>query len=270
MEADLEARIGVETSKEPLFLDDILVGANDEADLLKQVSQIDGDHVERVAVLSFRALQLIRIAQLQAALIKEQNAMVNSGYRHTKPRPNKPNETPRDEPEDGARIDALIQRYSDAVRNYETLAQSVTFDKNTKYEFLGGAQLFQIVKRENTARWIPHSQSEATVPLYRVGPLGFRELDKKRLNKRQWTKRFHQRLRMAIFGGIAILVPVIIMSFRTKLSEQLIITSVATVLFAIWSVIIGTDASGKDVLASTAAYAAVLVVFVGTTLQASS
>ncbi|KAK3346424.1 hypothetical protein B0T25DRAFT_551967 [Lasiosphaeria hispida] len=49
-------------------------------------------------------------------------------------------------------------------------------------------------------------------------------------------------------------------------NTSLITTSVAVVLFSLALAFGATDSSGKDVLAATAAYTAVLVVFVGTSL----
>ncbi|KAI1737598.1 hypothetical protein F4680DRAFT_468121 [Xylaria scruposa] len=230
--------------------------SNDEVKLRHQINSIDGDKVGRVAILSFRALQLYRIAKLQAALINEQNALAC--------------QTQAESAENDERVDALIQRYADAVRNYETLTQAIPFNKNTKYEFLGGNQGFEITTRENISKWYPLEKSEATVVPYGIGPLGFRELDRKRLEKRQLLTAFKLRFHMALIGGTALIVPVVLMVFHSNLYTQLVITSVATVIFATLVVFLGTDSSGKDVLASTAAYTAVLVVFVGASLQVAS
>ncbi len=164
---------------------------------------------------------------------------------------------------------------ADAVRNYETLSQSPVFDSTATYEFLGGNQEFEVVKRKNLSRCDVRSRLRgdpvlSTVRLYDVGPLGFRELDRKRLDERQRRQAFKNRFSMALFGGVALLVPVLIMALRPGLVVDLVTTSVATVLFAVTIAVAGRDASGKDVLASTAAYTAVLVVFVGTTLGMGS
>jgi hypothetical protein len=71
------------------------------------------------------------------------------------------------------------------------------------------------------------------------------------------------RFVIAIVGGSSLLVPVILMAFLTTRTSHLIITSVFTIVFAIAMSFIST-ASNQEVLGSTAAYAAVLVVFVGT------
>ncbi|KAG4217226.1 hypothetical protein PC116_g34293 [Phytophthora cactorum] len=57
------------------------------------------------------------------------------------------------------------------------------------------------------------------------------------------------------------------MTLKPTLTGDLVTASLSTAIFAIVMVLFATDASGKDVLASTAAYAAVMVVFIGTSLQ---
>lgn len=75
---------------------------------------------------------------------------------------------------------------------------------------------------------------------------------------------------MAILGGAALIAPVLIMTLKPTLVWNLVTAMVFTIIFAIAIVIFATDSSGKDVLGSTAAYAAVMVVFIGTSLQTYS
>ncbi|KUJ07164.1 uncharacterized protein LY89DRAFT_725999 [Mollisia scopiformis] len=81
---------------------------------------------------------------------------------------------------------------------------------------------------------------------------------------------FVSRLVMALFGGIALIVPTIIMAKHQDLNFSLGTTSIATLLFAIILAFGARDSTGKDVLAATAAYAAVLVVFIGTGLASTT
>ena len=94
-------------------LPDILRTPIDDALLREQIRQINGNKVERVAILSFRALQLYRIAKLQAELVQKQNAIMASR--------NKPREDDTDSnvetgkeldiaTEEGE-VDGLLQRY---------------------------------------------------------------------------------------------------------------------------------------------------------------
>jgi VIT1/CCC1 family predicted Fe2+/Mn2+ transporter len=78
-----------------------------------------------------------------------------------------------------------------------------------------------------------------------------------------------RRFGMAVAGGIALIIPVVIMTLYEGLVQSLVTTSVATFLFAIF-VTWYSNANEKDIIAATAAYAAVLVVFVGTSLSIPS
>jgi VIT1/CCC1 family predicted Fe2+/Mn2+ transporter len=69
---------------------------------------------------------------------------------------------------------------------------------------------------------------------------------------------------MALFGGLALIAPMLIMRLHSTLITQLVTTSVFVLAVGIVLAWYMRDADKKDILASTAAYAAVLVVFVGT------
>lgn len=73
-----------------------------------------------------------------------------------------------------------------------------------------------------------------------------------------------ERLWMGILGGLALIGPMLLMVLHKDLLTTLVTTSVATLLFAVALALLGTRLRGETVLASVAAYAAVLVVFVGT------
>ncbi|KAL6352898.1 hypothetical protein LRP88_13373 [Fusarium phalaenopsidis] len=72
------------------------------------------------------------------------------------------------------------------------------------------------------------------------------------------------RLAMAIFGGAALVVPMLIVSFRPSKLIGLLTTSLFVVGVAVALAWFMKDAAPKDILTAAAAYAAVLVVFVGT------
>ncbi|KAL5312892.1 hypothetical protein ACEPPN_019318 [Leptodophora sp. 'Broadleaf-Isolate-01'] len=94
----------------------------------------------------------------------------------------------------------------------------------------------------------------------------FRELDKAARKAREMNKASSERLWMGSFGGLALIVPMLIMALHRSLHGSLIVTLVGTVLFAFALALAVRSLKGIDVLAATAAYAAVLVVFVGTSL----
>lgn len=76
------------------------------------------------------------------------------------------------------------------------------------------------------------------------------------------------RFLMAAVGGLALIVPVLVMSFFPGRNVSLVTTSVAMLVFAA-VITLGTKLAPDQVLGATAAYAAVLVVFVGTSLTGS-
>ena len=71
------------------------------------------------------------------------------------------------------------------------------------------------------------------------------------------------RFIVAITGGLSLVIPMLIMRIHDNSTKSLITTSIAVVLFAA-VVSVGFAASNAETLGITAAYAAVLVVFVGT------
>jgi hypothetical protein len=91
----------------------------------------------------------------------------------------------------------------------------------------------------------------------------FRELNRSIRLEREKENAFWERG----FGGIALMGPMLLlMVLRRDLNTSIITASVATVLFAIFLAVTARSLAGKDVLAAVAAYAAVLVVFVGTSM----
>ena len=72
------------------------------------------------------------------------------------------------------------------------------------------------------------------------------------------------RFLIAITGGVSLIVPMLIMSLPTVTkTKSLVTTSIAVTIFA-FVMAVGIKAENMDTLVSTATYAAVLVVFVGT------
>ncbi|KAG7290325.1 hypothetical protein NEMBOFW57_000325 [Staphylotrichum longicolle] len=96
-------------------------------------------------------------------------------------------------------------------------------------------------------------------------------LGKKRphMSKAEMAKKhaFASRFIMALFGGVALILPTVIMSKLQGINVSLITTSIAVFLFGLALAFGATDSTGKDVLTATAAYTAVLVVFIGTSLD---
>lgn len=85
---------------------------------------------------------------------------------------------------------------------------------------------------------------------------------------RDFTDLF-QRSIIAMTGGASLLVPMIIMTFATSRTARLIIVSAAVLLFSVFAAV-ATAASRENLLGATAAYAAVMVVYVGTALPSAN
>jgi hypothetical protein len=75
-----------------------------------------------------------------------------------------------------------------------------------------------------------------------------------------------RRFGVALVGGLALIVPLLIMSFRPSLKKALITTCVAVFVFSILLSLASKSWKETELLAGSAAYAAVLVVFVGVSL----
>jgi hypothetical protein len=98
----------------------------------------------------------------------------------------------------------------------------------------------------------------------------FRELDKDGRLEREKRSNFNERLWMGAFGGIALLGPMLLMVLQPSRTTSLSTVCVATILFTLILAFIAKNLKGQEVLAATAAYAAVLVVFIGTSSAPSS
>ena len=81
--------------------------------------------------------------------------------------------------------------------------------------------------------------------------------------RKQQAKEFFKRLRMAVFGGCSLITPMLIMDLHSTRLTKLVTTSVFVLLVGVIFAWYMKDAREKDIWAVTAAYAAVLVVFVG-------
>ena len=77
-------------------------------------------------------------------------------------------------------------------------------------------------------------------------------------------KDFTARMIMALFGGFALVVPMLIMSLHPSRLTNLLTTSLFVFAVAAALAWFMKTAEPKDIIGATAAYAAVLVVFVGT------
>ena len=91
------------------------------------------------------------------------------------------------------------------------------------------------------------------------GPLG-QHFEKEESSSINFTRKFQQVV-LALAAGVSLLGPMILMTFKTSRNARLIIVSVATVLFGGCFALASN--SKENILAGTAAYAAVMVVYIG-------
>ena len=87
-----------------------------------------------------------------------------------------------------------------------------------------------------------------------------------RINKRRSFKALTARFTMAMLGGLLLVGPMLLMVYHKDLTTSTATTSVAVIIFAV-IMSLYTDATPEVVVGAVAAYAAVLVVFVGTIFQ---
>lgn len=110
-------------------------------------------------------------------------------------------------------------------------------------------------------------QGELPPPEDQDQPLLFNESDGRYHANEQITKKQRlERFAMASFGGLLIIVPMLIMANVPGKVASLVTSCVAIIIFA-GLITLGTKLGPHEVLASVAAYAAVLVVFVGLSLE---
>ena len=90
------------------------------------------------------------------------------------------------------------------------------------------------------------------------------ERGKRRVKWMTKKDTFFARLPLALAGGFALIAPMLIMTLHKSKLTSLLTTTVFVLAVAVALSWFMKDASPKDIIGATAAYAAVLVVFVGT------
>ena len=96
------------------------------------------------------------------------------------------------------------------------------------------------------------------------GPLG-RHFETEEASASNLTRKFQQVV-LAVAAGASLLVPMIIMTFKTSRTPRLIVVSVATILFGMCFALVSN--SKENILARTTAYAAIMVVYIGSATPA--
>ncbi|KAE9367583.1 hypothetical protein N431DRAFT_416289 [Stipitochalara longipes BDJ] len=89
-------------------------------------------------------------------------------------------------------------------------------------------------------------------------------VDRAQLTKSKHRKRqLLNRMAMSTFGGLTLIVPMLIMVMDPRKVTTVVTTSVFTLTIGLILAVWMDEAESKDMIGATAAYAAVLVVFVG-------
>lgn len=83
--------------------------------------------------------------------------------------------------------------------------------------------------------------------------------------KEAYAEQLVVRFLMAMMGGLALIIPMLVMTYFPGKNVSVVTTCTAMSIFAA-VITLGTQLAPDQILGATAAYAAVLVVFVGTSL----
>jgi hypothetical protein len=94
---------------------------------------------------------------------------------------------------------------------------------------------------------------------------GFRGtfFEDEKLRRKRKSEAFSRRLFMAAFGGAALIEPMLIMTLHPTKVTNLVTVSAFVIVVVVLLAYVMTEATPQDIVGATAAYAAVLVVFVG-------
>ncbi|KAJ6183921.1 hypothetical protein N7519_005222 [Penicillium mononematosum] len=162
----------------------------------------------------------------------------------------------------------LLTQYTNAIRDYDFMTE-----KLTATDVIGERDPFLITTRDTLGKYVMKDASLTPRGMrlyaedhnrYKRGlnilPGSSRNIHRRRSSASQlWN-----RLWMGLCGGLALIAPMLLMVLHKDQATTLATASIATMLFALGLAYLGTNLKGQEVLAGVSAYAAVLVVFVGT------
>ncbi|KAL6718703.1 hypothetical protein ACLMJK_002937 [Lecanora helva] len=218
-------------------------------------------------ILNFRKDTMINILHLQNEIMKRRSEL----------RTDEGDEA--DVSVDMKQFEDLLNRYTTAIRNYDYMDALETAPRADLLVPLNILDMYRrFSARDMGFKRLPRRSSQNDPlrrALSRFLPQTLtwtvEEIDSRfddwRLGKRSTiTSPFVDRLArfiVALTGGLSLVVPMLIMRIHQNTTKSLVTTSVAVILFS-GIVSVGFNASNAETLGITAAYAAVLVVFVGT------
>ncbi|KAK0710484.1 hypothetical protein B0T21DRAFT_376666 [Apiosordaria backusii] len=233
---------------------------------------------DRFLVMSFLPLQRERIESIQ----KEIEDLVSRMRREAAAATGQVAATAAAGPESNAgrhaaelneEVDKLLSKYAKAIRNYETLSQEAIdpfIVSRTQVVFEAILVILGSEKHIKKRNARLAAQRGLKGMSWAEANNSYRELNRDFRIMKQKKEAFTERLWMGAFGGVAVIRPMILMVLKPDRNTSLITVSVATAIFIIVLAYGAKGLAGKDVLAATAAYAAVLVVFVGTSMAPAS
>ncbi|POS70454.1 hypothetical protein DHEL01_v211147 [Diaporthe helianthi] len=170
----------------------------------------------------------------------------------------------------------LLKRYTEAIRNYDFMNE-----QNSLAKSMDNLDPFLITTKTRAGFLLLRDHDMIPVPT--DPPSWLRRVEKNIHKNHEWNKTrcilpggsrsqkqqlmerkgLVARLTMGIAGGTAMIVPMVVMVLHKDLLTTLLVTSFSTLTFAGTLAMTGEGLTGETVLAAVAAYAAVLVVFVG-------
>ncbi|KAI6854198.1 hypothetical protein KC338_g9343 [Hortaea werneckii] len=162
-----------------------------------------------------------------------------------------------------------LNLYCDAVRNLDFMREKAVGGYDHDPFLIKSSRALERGVLESSGLIPDHLLPKGDLPLPcdHEHPLLSNESGGRHYANRQTTKKQRlERFAMASFGGLLIIVPMLIMANVPGKIASLVTSCVAITIFAALITLV-TKLGPHEVLASVAAYAAVLVVFVGLSLE---
>lgn len=158
-----------------------------------------------------------------------------------------------------------------ALQDYDYMGKHTRLSKDPFYvtgeRFIERCMLHAAMKnRENDIDPLQYSDSVGEWEKEGIQPVSIGGTRDRNFHQ-AWVKDFRKRIGVAMVGGIFLIAPMWLMVLHNTLYTSLIATTVCVALFGL--LMASVLEKPIDVMSSTAAYAAVLVVFVGLTTSKS-
>lgn len=241
------------------------------------------EHEEDFHFLRFEFLQRLNIVNLEVDLAHLKSSFYHE-HQHQQP----------SQPEDLELLRSKLQQYITAVRDYQYMQDKKSLEKNEQLDRKLRLHKHFYSAADTSDPWESHYsyyQNEMHYQSSSIDPLRLSLM--RRLPSRLTfsyneykarTKEYDEgasprkisgfvdklaRFIISIAGGSFLVVPMIVMTMQPSELKSLITVSVSVVVFAL-ILAFGFKSSNIETLVSTATYAAVLVVFVGTSSASAS